>query len=882
MSRRHLGQPAWPILSLSLLSLWGPGNQAPDVVAGSLVHFADDTELKITSIAAGDQTVTYSGTPPTATYGTTITGIYGISVSAGGAVLENDYGLAQAQVGTTTGVNQLQVITWDSISSLIISQSTPGTSTIYHAVSFDNQATFKVWTAAAWRQIIRLNSTTWQYNDSVTATPNWVSATLNSRIGALKQAFGIAQNRMSAATLTGLSSGNWASAGGFVATTTATIDFAFQLVPDTTTLTNVPLLTSYTMSYVKAAQSIVEVFQNGAWVGTGWTDNTISGGNRLAQSGAISGAVKTADYSVINSVPGYWYRLLTNGLSASTAISRIRCQAPTQALSNIGSGQPDLLNGFLYQNHATGSIQDGTIVLSDNNLVAINSMALPMTVGDYWYAGCYAQFDQLFLVPFADKSDPTYTNNQLVSATTLEYWTGSAWATLTFSDGTAVNGCTLATTGLMSWTIPADWKQSIPFNTFFSQAYWIRGKVSAALSPLTALSEARASTVPTPLVKYKYVATYGPRLALGNKPNAPDQVDISRPFEEYGFTGDAPSFRLGGQDQIVFLKTAWMGLLVGKLHTFHFADPASLTTGSTTAPFSTVEASSNTPMSSQAIAKGPMSGFDYGDKYGLFFMNQNGFYVTTGLHVDNVFATSRGKTLSDALAWWDPPPGQYPRLDLNNIHRACSAYWANKNWIVTAAPFLLTPTSPAQTTNNRLMVYDLSLQAWLPLFSFPWDIASLTTAYHYNANAPGKLGSQGMYCGDYAGNVYRLFDTAQVTDNGTAISGHATFGYVNYGQMDGEKQIRNVQMFGFTDGDAVQLTITGLKFSRQATAANTTVMRSMALAGLSTPGGIAFLDTGQGANNLGNVHQYRFDFTAYTELYALQVAVEGLRERPAT
>ncbi len=197
--------------------------------------------------------------------------------------------------------------------------------------------------------------------------------------------------------------------------------------------------------------------------------------------------------------------------------------------------------------------------------------------------------------------------------------------------------------------------------------------MSGALTSTAAISEVRIYGVPDALKKHKFAATFQNRIVLGNRPDAPDQVDISRADEEYGFTGqDSASYRVGGTDSIQCAISAWNGLLIGKTETWHQL----IASSSGDFQFESVEAARHVPINSQCVVKAPVGGFDYGDRYGLFFVNRYGAFVSTGLHVDSLWNTSRGKTISDVLNWWDTT--ETPRLDLDYLHLACGEVLAGE------------------------------------------------------------------------------------------------------------------------------------------------------------------------------------------------------------
>jgi hypothetical protein len=763
------------------------------------------------------------------------------------------------EVAATTHAVQFSTGTFESVDSIAVTQVTPGNSRIYHAVSLDDQQTFRVFKDSIWRVIVRLDGSVWQYKDGSDA---WQNASTNELLQALRQALAVTQNQMIAAQLEGITAVQWQASGGFIPHITTTMDFAVGMQAESS---NVPTLSQYAVAYESGGQAIIEGFKDGAWTGgNGWTDSTIVHGSRLGQSGTImynDASGFQADYHVVDQVPGYWFRLLTNGTSPECAVTRIKYRAPCQPLSNVGDGQPEIPLGFILYTAANNAINDVTVAIADNSLTSLGSASIPMTPDDFLYVGYPTRFNEVEITPYADPSDTTFTNNQETSVLSGEYWNGETWAALTVVDGTrGASENTIARKGRVSWQTPTDWRTSIPFDASFSRGYWVRFHVSIALTSTTAISEARIYGVPDPLKKYQFVASFGNRIALGNRSDAPDQVDISRPFEEYGFTGqNAGGFRLGGTDQIACALSAWNGLLVGKTQSFHF-----LAEGTT--DFKSVEAARHVPINSQVVIKAPISGFDYGERYGLFFINRYGAFVSTGLHTDSIFNTSRGKTISDVLNWWDTT--QYPRIDLDYLHLACGEYWPAKNWIVWSVPMLLSSGSGPQVSNNRLIVFDLTLGVWLPPFTIA--AASLCTAYHNNANAPGKLGDMGLYAGDYEGRVIRLFEPGITSDLDTAISAWVETGWLDFGSPECKKLLRMLSLYGKTADDAITVSV----FS-DGDASTPTVAEFRDLSNL---GAKTFALQQESHNVQGRFFKFRITFNDTSEIYGLQIGTSLIRE----
>ena len=90
---------------------------------------------------------------------------------------------------------------WMNIKSISPSFSTPGSSKIFYALSF-NQGTpsenWKIWNGSAWKNIAQLDSGNWLFLDN---SGTWINSTVNTRLDALKQALGFNTNQMDSQAL---------------------------------------------------------------------------------------------------------------------------------------------------------------------------------------------------------------------------------------------------------------------------------------------------------------------------------------------------------------------------------------------------------------------------------------------------------------------------------------------------------------------------------------------------------------------------------------------------------------------------------------------------------------------------------------------------------
>lgn len=147
----------------------------------------------------------------------------------------------------------------------------------------------------------------------------------------------------------------------------------------------------------------------------------------------------------------------------------------------------------------TGSAYtDRTSEVSDNTEEDLNLAGVFATFStDALYVGADYEFSGLF-VKVLDSL------NANASVMTVKYWNGSAWTSLSATDGTiAVTGKTLSGSGRVTWTLPSSWERrtlngSDPY-------YWVQVTISAALTAGTAATQILPIRPPDAL---KRVAAY--------------------------------------------------------------------------------------------------------------------------------------------------------------------------------------------------------------------------------------------------------------------------------------------------------------------------------------------------------------------------------------
>jgi hypothetical protein len=601
----------------------------------------------------------------------------------------------------------------------------------------------------------------------------------------------------------------------------------------------------------------VERYVNGTWTGVTVTDNTAVTGKSLAQSGTVTWTAVATDYSTISEIAGYWIRLSWNfAATGNVDIARILFDAPCQALANIGSGVPDNPLGFWWYDSSVPAYADWSVEVMDNSFETYGLLQT-MTTGDYFFVGCLTPFHAILIKPGYE-----YANTQ-ASVLSAKYWNGTTWASVTITDTTAVGGATLYQPGLVSWAIPTAWVENTPLADAMPFGYWIRFQVSATLDDWIHIDECRVQPAPKALVKHKYVGTVGNRIALANRPDARDQIDVSRPYEEYAFNGTTSiSQRIGNLGAVRGMIEIFGVLWVWKDEDWYAFDPEA------TPNFIRLEAAGQVPINQQSVIRAPIVQYSQGDiQQGAEVVNTQGVYFINQSGAWNLTAGDNGRIVkvSQNVNWWDAD-AENPKLDLSYLYKSCGVYWPEKHRVLWSVP-MITGVSASQATLNRIIGLDITSGAWMP----PYTIATsaLCPASVYNANAPGKRGTWALYGANYTGELIRLFGEDQTTDDGTAIACWVETGWLNFGAPGTEKLIRNVFSWGKTTGSVVRIRVY-VDGSDYPTNYSTTQLSDVTGAEFTTE----FLHR----NIQGRHFKFRIEITGVSELYGLQILAEALRD----
>jgi hypothetical protein len=695
--------------------------------------------------------------------------------------------ISTTQFEAYTDSASIGVGAYDSLLGITIDADEPTGSSLHYGISFDGGQTYRVYLASAWHDITQLDGSDWQYWDGAA----WQDATVNTKLGALKQAFLDTDNQMDEAAVEALTETELVGTGRFVAGVTASLDFAFGFTANGTA-SSIPLLRSITAQVEDAGTTKVKVWQSGAWVDESWTDGTQVGDVPFGQDGQIttSASYSTADYHVIEGAPGYWFKLsFVNGLSSGTAITRVKMSAPCQPLPNIGEGWVQNVLGFVYNDVSINAKRDYTIAVIDDQHLDISSAwlvddttdltsATSMGTSDAFYVGYLTTFNQLQMIVH------NIYNNQNTAALSAFYWDGDSWASLTITDGTSVDSKTLGQSGTIAFTAPSDWRQSSLFNEF-DRGYWLKFTVDATLS-VTGLYEVRVQPMPDSLPKYRYVAPFRNRMGLACRPDALDQVNLSREMEEYGWDGgDTHVERVGGQDIITSAFAAFDTIFICKPQDWYMA-----TVSGNGYRFAHLASIHDSPINARSVIIAPTGKLSQSGAPGAFFLSVNGAYVAIGLHTDLEWGSGQVKKISENVNWWQTDADY--RIDLDNLHNCYGAYDKRRNWLLWAVPMRTTSGASEQTTNNRVIVYDLNLGVWYPPMTL--SISSICSGFKPLTNAPGGIGESVVYAGDAEGQIWKLFEESD--DSGVEIDSYAETGWI--GEPSIQKWLSSMSLTGKT------------------------------------------------------------------------------------
>ena len=207
--------------------------------------------------------------------------------------------------------------------------------------------------------------------------------------------------------------------------------------------------------YVGTANANASTMTVKYWDGNSWetvangSDGTAAGGKTLAQTGSYTFDHTYAIVSLKHYQELYLYAYKVTIDSGTPTVYHITYDPAFQSIKNVWDGvyrQP-----IQFQTFSTDHYEDFTLQVnqsSDINVPIGGQLDGLVTGTDY----LYVMFEQqMAAIKFTMLGG--LVNKVAATAMTVQYWTGSAWATVSNAvDGTSVGAISLAQSGTVSWT----------------------------------------------------------------------------------------------------------------------------------------------------------------------------------------------------------------------------------------------------------------------------------------------------------------------------------------------------------------------------------------------------------------------------------------------
>ncbi|MDO8661655.1 MAG: Ig-like domain-containing protein, partial [Candidatus Omnitrophota bacterium] len=326
----------------------------------------------------------------------------------------SSYPTSQAYYVTTAAGSQINTSSWTGLSSAAVTQTTPTNTSIKYLVSFDGRTTWKYWNGSS-----------------------WAASALAS----------IATDGISKTTLEGITSGQWQSTGGFVPSTTTTLDFAASLAStDAGATPTLDLISVNHASYTSATSNNVVVSAGAIasytvtsatpqTAGTGWSatvtakdagNNTVSTDSSTVVTMTNSGAALFyTDNTYTTTTTTYTLASGTVTIYVKDATAQTITLTATDANSKTGVSSNVVVN--------PGAIASYTV-----------TSATPQTSGTGWSATVTAKdagnntvsTDSSTVVTMTNSGAALFYTDNTYTTTTTTYTLASGTATIYVKDNT--------------------------------------------------------------------------------------------------------------------------------------------------------------------------------------------------------------------------------------------------------------------------------------------------------------------------------------------------------------------------------------------------------------------------------------------------------------
>ena len=266
------------------------------------------------------------------------------------------------------------------------------------------------------------------------------------------------------------------------------------------------------------------------------SDGTSVGGATLAQSGTISWTASALDEtSSLHGIQGYRYDFTWSvALSVNVQVQHITCTQAAQVMTNKWNGEWNYVSGCKFFDASLGQYIDVLGKISNES----TSMYIDLseaTTSDYLYIKT-PEAATMFGLGVVDG----YGNVSASLVDLIEYWTGSAWATMGgIVDTTKDSGGTksFAQTGALHVAATQYTPHMYKLTRNETPGYWYRLSWAAALSTNVRIYTVFYASLPETLPSYVGCVEFKNRLFLWGDPEYPNRLRYSAREDPFCFSG---------------------------------------------------------------------------------------------------------------------------------------------------------------------------------------------------------------------------------------------------------------------------------------------------------------------------------------------------------
>ena len=570
-----------------------------------------------------------------------------------------------------------------------------------------------------------------------------------------------------------------------------TDDRGFALILSTAPLQGFKLYVDPSNANENAATTDTLVVKH--WTGTSFDAVTtlVDGTEKLTKTGTLSfvSTVSTAKAKHFKERYAYAYTVevtMSAAVHCVANIYQITVDKPMQAITNIWDGiyrKP--IQAQRYQ-HSNTSYEDFTLHVREPSTVD-----LPVGL----YVGQLVANDFIYLM-FDDRmaaikltmlgSLLNVADAQFTAADGIQYWNGSAWANLTYTDETldTAGDSSCSQTGLLYWTPPTDEEQKELFGTIgYAYRLSIDGTFTGTADSEVTVDIVTGIPAQEDVEIYKFPAQYKNKLMMcgfveGNQGN---RIDFSVDNNPHMFNGldssdnGYQSIYVGSVEEITAATQLYnrFGSNILSMFVILKNNEVWLMTGDTPVDYKLYPISFGVGCPAPGTLCTAEVGFNVGEdveRNVAMWVSHQGPVMFDGaiIHpvkgIENYFDPNDSDSVNftyfnDSQSWFDS---------------------TNNEWNI------LIPTSTS-TYLNTWLVYDVRRKKW---FKKSWNLGSRVTC---GIQAIATTGDQYIYGGSNDGRIYEL-ETGN-SWNGSDITGTVTVGdFFPTGSQWDESLIRRLKL----------------------------------------------------------------------------------------